>query len=345
MVCNLPGEALPGLARRLITELSAPYEAGDYVVKVGASIGLAIAESFWVTADQLFHEADAALYRAKAIGRGTWHMFDADLKNMIARRDELQEALGSAIAQGGLHLAFQPIFDIQSGRLSSVEALARWQRPDGELVSPTEFVALAESCGLISDLGDWVLFEACNRAAELPPDINLAVNISPTQLRDRGLISSLPRVFAATGLDPRRLEFELTETAFMNMSQATLDMLDEIRAFGIGINLDDFGVGQTSLDYLRRYPFSTLKIDQSFIRDMPTSKASRAIVRGVVSMAKELGIKTTAEGIETEEHLAIVRAVGCEQAQGFLLGRPVGMGRIMAMLEVGGSLGANFSVC
>ena len=344
VVCNLAGEALSGLARRLIAELSAPYEADGTAIKVGASIGLAVAESFWVTADQLFHEADAALYRAKASGRGTWRVFDEELKTRIARRDELQEALGHAIAQGGLHLAFQPIFDIQSGCLSSVEALARWQRADGELVPPSEFVALAESCGLISELGDWVLFEACKLAADLPADIRLAINISPTQLRDRGLMSCLPRIFSVTGLDPRRLEFELTETAFMDMTQATLDLLDEIRAFGIGINLDDFGVGQTSLDYLRRYPFSTLKIDQSFIRDMPTSKASRAIVRGVVSMAKELGIKTTAEGIETDEHLAVVRAVGCEQAQGYLLGRPVGIGRIKAMLDVGGTLHANSPV-
>jgi diguanylate cyclase (GGDEF)-like protein len=338
VACNLPSEALSGLARRLIEDLSAPYEADGYDIKVGTSIGVAIAESFWTSADQLFHRADAALYRAKSSGRGTWRIFDEELRAGIARRDGLQAELSVAIARGDLHLAFQPIFDIQSGRLSSVEALARWLRADGEMVPPSEFVAVAESCGLISELGDWVLLEASKLAVDLPGDIRLAINISPTQLRDRDLLTRLPKVFAETGLNPRRLEFELTENAFLDMTQTTLDLLDEIRAFGIGINLDDFGVGQTSLDYLRRYPFSTLKIDQSFIRDMPTSKASRAIVRGVVSMARELGIKTTAEGIETKEHLAVAREVGCEQAQGYLLGRPVSIGRIRAMLEIGGPL-------
>ena len=329
VISNLDGETLAGRARCLVSELSAIYHVNGYALKVGVSIGLAMADDSGVTAEQLLHDADAALYRAKASGRGTWRPFDKELKTIVTRRAELQEELTTVISRAGLHLSYQPIFNLETGGLHAVEALVRWKRSKGEFVSPSEFIPLAESCGLISDLGGWILAEACRAAAKLPFKASIAVNISPIQLRDRRLLSQLEHALKTSGLDPLRLDFEVTETAFLDMSQATLDLLDEIRAFGIGINLDDFGVGQTSLDHLRRYPFSAIKIDQSFIRDMPTSRASRAIVRGVISIAKELGIKTTAEGIETDEHLTMVRDLGCQFAQGNLLGKPDLVGEIV----------------
>ena len=319
---GLTEQAIVSVARRMIAELSTPYSADGFVLDIGVSIGIAIAGACGHTADDLLMGADAALYRAKSEGRGTWRLFNDHLRDEVNRRLELQEELAEAIAAGGLSLVFQPIAALGSRRPVSLEALVRWRRRGGETVPSAEFVALAEDCGLIFDLGRWVLTEACAGAALLDPGIRIAVNVSPLQLRERGFLSDLRNVLAETGLSPARLDIEVTETAFLDINQATLDLLDEIHAMGIGIILDDFGVGQTSLDHLRKYPFSVIKIDQSFIREMPTSRASRAIVRGVIGMARELGIATTAEGIETAEHLEIVRDLGCDYWQGFLLGRP-----------------------
>ncbi len=314
-------QAVLGIARRMISELSLPYGANGLVLEVGVSIGIAMAGMTGATAEGLLKSADAALYQAKADGRGTWRLFDEELRHRLERRMQLQQELAHAIKAGGLSLMFQPIAALNSRRPVAMEALVRWRR-NGQFVPSSDFVPLAEDCGLIFDLGRWVLREACAQAAFLAPDIRIAINVSPLQLRDRVFLSDLRRVLAETGIPATRLDIEVTETAFLDINQATLDLLDEIHAMGIGIILDDFGVGQTSLDHLRKYPFSVIKIDQSFIREMPTSKASRAIVRGVVGMARELGIATTAEGIETAEHLNIVRDLGCDYWQGYLLGRP-----------------------
>ena len=300
----------------------APTRPDGFVLDIGVSIGIAIAGACGKTADDLLMGADAALYRAKSEGRGTWRLFNEHLRNEVNRRLELQEELAEAIASDGLSLVFQPIAALGSRQPVALEALVRWRRRSGEPVPSSEFVALAEDCGLIFELGRWVLKRACAGATLLDPKVRIAVNVSPLQLRDRGFLSDLRSVLAETGLAPARLDIEVTETAFLDINQATLDLLDEIHTLGIGIILDDFGVGQTSLDHLRKYPFSVIKIDQSFIREMPTSRASRAIVRGVIGMARELGIATTAEGIETAEHLEIVRDLGCDYWQGYLLGRP-----------------------
>ena len=328
-VFELGEQAVLGAARRMIFELSQPYSAHGFVLEVGVSIGIAIAGAPGRSAEDLLKGADTALYRAKSEGRGTWRVFNEELRHAVDRRRELQEELAQAIAGGGLKLVFQPIAALGSWRPVAVEALVRWRRYGGEVVPSTEFVALAEDCGLIFDLGRWVLREACTQAALLAPDIRMAINVSPLQLRDRSFLPDLRSVLAETGVPPTRLDIEVTETAFLDINQATLDLLDEIHALGIGIILDDFGVGQTSLDHLRKYPFSVIKIDQSFIPEMPTSRASRAIVRGVVGMARELGIATTAEGIETAEHLDIVRELGCDYWQGYLLGRPEEMASLM----------------
>ena len=320
-IFDLKEQAIFGVAHRMISELSLPYSAHGLVLEVGVSVGIAMANTAGRSADGLLKNADAALYQAKSDGRGTWRLFNEELQHRLERRLELQEDLAQAITAGGLSLMFQPIAALNSRRPVAMEALVRWRR-GGQFVPSSEFVPLAEDCGLIFDLGRWVLREACTQAAFLAPDIRIAINVSPLQLRDRGFLSDLRNVLAETGVPATRLDIEVTETAFLDINQATLDLLDEIHALGIGIILDDFGVGQTSLDHLRKYPFSVIKIDQSFIREMPTSRASRAIVRGVIGMARELGIATTAEGIETAEHLSIVRDLGCDYWQGYLLGRP-----------------------
>ena len=327
-VFGLNEQAVLGIASRMISELSRSYSADSLVLTVGVSVGIAIAGTIGQSADDLLKNADTALYQAKAEGRGTWRLFDKKLQHAAERRLELQEGLAKAIAADGLSLMFQPIAELSSRRTIAVEALVRW-RHDGQFVPSSEFVPLAEDCGLIFELGRWVLRQACMQAALLAPDIRMAINVSPLQLRDRGFLLDLRSVLAETGISAARLDIELTETAFLDIDQTTLDLLDEIHALGIGIILDDFGVGQTSLDHLRKYPFSVIKIDQSFIREMPTSRASRAIVRGVVGMARELGIATTAEGIETAEHLNIVRELGCDYWQGYLLGRPEELVHVM----------------
>ncbi len=328
-VFELTEQAVLAVARRMILDLSRPYSIDGFLIEVGVSIGIAIASMSETSAGDLLKGADAALYRAKSEGRGTWRLFDEELQQKVERRLELQEELAQVIAAGGLSLVFQPIAPLGSRRAVALEALVRWRRKDGQSVPSSEFVSLAEDCGLIFDLGRWVLQEACSKAAQLDTSLRIAINVSPLQLRDRSFMADLRRVLASTGVSPARLDIEVTETAFLDMNQAMLDLLDELHAMGIGIILDDFGVGQTSLNHLRKYPFSVIKIDQSFIREMPTSRACRAIVRGVIGMARELGIATTAEGIETPEHLDIVRELGCDYWQGYLLGAPEEIGKLV----------------
>jgi diguanylate cyclase (GGDEF)-like protein len=324
---------LPVIAGRIISELSKPHLVDGKYLEVGVSIGVAISQSGEQTSEALLQNADVALYQAKSEGRSTWRQYDAALSMQHNRRRLLQMELQASLEDRRFRLEYQPIFDLETGALDSLEALARWQRPSGEPVSPAEFITIMEDSRQIEDLGEWVLEQACRDVAAMPPGIKLAVNVSPIQLRSRRIIEALQRALLNSQLDPKRLALELTETAFFEIDDATLSLLREIRGFGVGINLDDFGVGQTSLTQLRRFPFNVLKIDQSFIRDMPTNKSANAIVRGLASMAADLGIHTTAEGIETAEQLALVTQAGCKNAQGYFLHRPEPIGSILHLAK------------
>lgn len=315
-------ELLDALARRVLTEISMPYVLDDLDLQIGVSIGIATNTADVRSSEAILRHADMALYQSKSDGKGRWRLYDSALSDKTDRRRLLQDELRTSIDNGDLRVEFQPIFDLASNQATTVEVLVRWTRSSGEVVAPSEFIPLAENTGLIESLGEWVLTNACQNMSFLPAHIKVAVNVSPLQLRNRRFFAVIAQTLAKTQLDPARLELELTETAFFDMSPETLDMLREIRALGVGITLDDFGVGQTSLGQLRQFPFTSLKIDQSFVQDMPGNSSSRAIVRGLTLMAHELGIQTTAEGIETAEQLELVRSSGCVNGQGFLLGGP-----------------------
>ena len=323
------------LANRLVAELSRPYVVDGRELQVGVSIGIAIANEADRSEELLLRDADAALYQAKADGKGTLRFYSQELRDSAQRRRTLEVELAQAIRADDLHLSYQPIFHVRSGSLHGVEALVRWNRTDGEALSPAEFVPLAENSRSIDDLGKWVLMRACSEAARLPRGTNLAVNVSALQLRGTHLPDYVDRALKLNKLDPRRLQLELTETAFIEMSDATLAMLNELHKRGIGISLDDFGVGNTSLNQLRRFPFSNIKIDRSFVQDLPGNPAARAIVKGLTCMAADMGMTVTAEGVETQEQLDLVRQTNCDFVQGFLLACPVDLPDIQEAFELG----------
>ena len=311
------------MADRLVARLSMPYQVEGFQVEVGATIGVAFASSNLTSSTALLRNADTALYQAKMDGRGRTRFYDRELSDRDLYRSKMQAELRSAIDNNRLHLLFQPIVSLDDGLVSAVEALVRWDHPVHGLLGAGEFVPLAESCGLIDSLGEFMLTRACQEGRLLPSTTTIAVNVSPLQLHGRRFIAHLRKVLADTGFSPTRLELELTETALFEMSAQTFALLKEISQLGIRINLDDFGVGHTSLGQLRKFPFNTLKIDQSFTHDMPSNSSARVIVRGLASMAAELGIRTVAEGIETPEQLQLVREAGCDDAQGFFLAPPM----------------------
>ncbi len=310
-------------AMAVIGAIAAPMQLGTVQARVGASIGIALRCAQEAVAEPalLLRQADMALYRAKTEGRNTVRFFDAGMASLLHRRTQMKADLEGALADGGLSLHFQPLVLLASGMCGGAEALARWTHPEHGAVPPSEFIPLAEHTGLIGRLGAWVLRAACEQAAGWN-GIVLAVNLSPEQVRQPGLVDLVTATLAETGLPPERLELEITETVLLHDTEATLETLGGLRRLGVGIVLDDFGMGYSSLGYLSQFPFTKLKIDKSFIARIGTEPRSAAIIRAVVTLGQSLAIGVTAEGIETPAQLAFVHSVGCDQAQGYLLGRP-----------------------
>jgi predicted signal transduction protein with EAL and GGDEF domain len=301
-------------------------------VVVGASVGLALAPGDGGDPDELLKRADMALYRAKADGRGTFRSFEPGMDARLQARRLLELDLRKALAAGELELHYQPLVDLRTGAVSALEALLRWRHPARGLVPPGEFVPLAEEIGLIVPVGEWVLRRACADAAGWPGGVRVAVNLSAAQFRGRELVAAVVGALAAAGLAPARLELEITETVLLRDGEATLAMLRELRASGVRVAMDDFGTGYSSLGYLRSFPFDKIKIDRCFVRDLGASADCEAIVRAVTGLGGSLGIATTAEGVETEAQLARLRAEGCDEAQGFHLGRPVPAAEVAGLL-------------
>ncbi len=266
--------------------------------------------------------ADLALYRAKAEGRGTFRFFEPDMDARIQARRALEVDLRRALQAGEFTLAYQPQVNLLSNDLAAMEALLRWNHPERGPVSPAEFIPVAEEMGLIVPLGEWVLREACNEAARWPDPIRVAVNLSPVQFRNRGLVTTVTSALAAARLAPSRLELEITEAVLLQDDEAIVTMLHQLRALGVRIAMDDFGTGYSSLSYLRSFPFDKIKIDRSFIKDIERNRDSAVIIRAVASLGASLGIETTAEGVETAEQLEIVRRAGCTEMQGYLVSPP-----------------------
>ncbi len=318
---NQRGDAI-ALANRLLERIGAPYEIDGHRIIIGISIGIAMAPQDGLDTERLLKNADLALYRAKADGRNTYRFFEPDMDAELRLRRALEIDLHNAITNDEFEAYYQPLVKIDTGEICAAEALIRWHHPVHGLVAPDHFISVAEERGLITALGRWMLNRACTDAAKWPSHIRVAVNLSPVQFRNGDLVETVTGALADSGLDPTRLELEITESVLLQKNVRNLYILHQIKNLGVSIVLDDFGTGYSSLSYLRLFPFDKIKIDQSFVREMPDRTDCAAIVCAITSLGRELAMVTTAEGVETEEQLALVRAAGCTQAQGFLFSRP-----------------------
>ena len=287
-----------------------------------ASMGIAVAPSDGVDGTTLMKNADLALYRAKRDGKATYHFFEPSLDEQARHRRQMELDLRLAIRDGGFDLYFQPLYSMHEERLKAFEALIRWPHADG-MISPADFIPLAEDTGLIVQIGEWVIREACRQAASWPGDLSVAVNISPKQFQSPNLATVVLSALASSGLPANRLELEITESIFISNVEKTLEALHSLRALGVRIALDDFGTGYSSLSYLRSFPFDKLKIDQSFVRDLSQGGNANAMIRAITTLADALGMETLAEGVEDEEQAEILRKEGCHQIQGYLLSKPI----------------------
>ncbi|WP_456622067.1 MULTISPECIES: bifunctional diguanylate cyclase/phosphodiesterase [unclassified Bradyrhizobium] len=321
------------LAGRLVEVISAPYEINDHQIVIGVSIGISLSPQDGSDPDELLKNADLALYRAKADGRGTYRFFETGMDARAQARRLLEMDLRAAVQRDEFQAYYQPIRDVASGRVVAFEALLRWNHPQRGLIAPVSFIPLAEETGLIVQLGEFVLRSACTDAATWPDDVDVAVNLSPVQFKNPNLIASVTEALAASGLAARRLELEITESVLLQNSEATLTTLHELRAMGVRISLDDFGTGYSSLSYLRSFPFDKIKIDRSFVSELATREDSMAIIRAVTGLGRSLGIVTTAEGVENDAQLELLRREGCTQAQGYLFSKPRPASDVMIMLN------------
>lgn len=323
--------ALSDLARTLIAEVSRPYVVDGHRIEIGTSLGIAVARPGKALAAALVRDADLALYAAKADGRGTFRFFAPEMHSEAADRQALEADLGTALAKGELRLLFQPIVDTVTEEVLAFEALLRWQHPARGLIPPSVIIPLAEESGLLAPIGDWVIRTACAEAAKWPGHIRVAVNLSPVQLADPALAATLTATLARSGLDPDRLELEVSEAAFLGGS-ASHDRLDRLKRLGVRLVLDNFGTAQVGLAHLRTAPLDKIKIDRSFVAGAaaPGSR-NAAIVRGIVVLAENLGMDTTAEGVEALPEMSLIRRLGCSQVQGFLFGRPASAEEALAL--------------
>ncbi|PSO19312.1 EAL domain-containing protein [Bradyrhizobium sp. MOS003] len=320
------------LAKRLLAAIADPYLLDGHSVVIGASIGIAMAPGDGDDSEKLLKSADMALSRAKLDARGTFAFFEAALDAKAQSRRKIEVELRDAIQNDVLRPYYQPLIDLQSGRITGFEALVRWPHAERGMVSPAEFIPVAEDTGLINPLGGLMLRRACLDAAAWPDDVRVAVNLSPLQFRSGNLLSIVTDALRHSGLPPRRLELEITETLLLEKSAQVLATLHALRALGVRISMDDFGTGYSSLSYLRSFPFDKIKIDQSFVRDLGANREAQAIIRSIVSLGKGLGVTITAEGVETEAELSCLRTEGCDEGQGFLFSKARPNAEIMSLL-------------
>jgi len=308
-------EAIRSIARRLVEMVSRPYLLQGGVANIGVSIGVAFAAA-GVDADTLLRQADLALYKSKADGRGRFGFFEPSLQTAAEARQMLEFDLRAALPLGQFELFFQPTLQLGQNRLSGFEALIRWRHPRRGLVPPDGFLPMAEELGLIGPIGEWVLRQACAEAMRWPEALTVSVNVAARQFDGDLLVPAVKAALAASGLPGHRLELEVTEGALLRHGQGTLEQLRLLKAMGLQVSLDDFGTGYSSLTQLRSFPFDRVKIDRSFANDI-------AVVRAVAALGASLGILTTAEGVETEEQMRRLHEEGCTEAQGYLLSQPV----------------------
>jgi len=321
------------LAQGLLEAIDSPFVLDGQAVVIGATIGIAMAPNDGDESDELLKHADMALSRAKSETRGTFSFFEAGMDARAQSRRKIELDLRDAIHNDVLRPYYQPLVDLSTGRITGFEALVRWPHPERGMISPGEFIPVAEETGLINALGTLMLRRACMDAARWPDDVRVAVNLSPAQFPVGNLLSIVIDALKQSGLAPKRLELEITETALLEKSDHVLATLHALRALGVRISMDDFGTGYSSLSYLRSFPFDKIKIDQSFVRDLAENRDAQAIIRAIVSLGKGLGVTITAEGVETEAELSCLRAEGCHEGQGFLFSRARPNAEIVALLR------------
>jgi diguanylate cyclase (GGDEF)-like protein len=327
-------DAATNLATKLIETIGGCYDLDGRSIVVGASIGIAMAPGDGADPEELIKNADLALYRSKGDRGGTFRFFEPQMDERIRARRSLEAELRAAHAEGQFELHYQPLVRIETGRVSGLEALIRWRHPQRGLVYPAEFIKVAEETGLIVPIGAWVLERACVDAAQWPDDISVEVNVSSIQFqRYNQLVAAVQAALSVSGLSPRRLELEITESVLFDDDEFALATLHKLRDLGVRIAMDDFGTGYSSLAYLRKFPFDKIKIDQSFVRELENDASCLAIIRAVVNLSVSLGITTTAEGVETAAQLEQLHREGCDEVQGFLFSAPRPAAEISFMLS------------
>ena len=326
------------VAERVQSELRIPFWLGTNEVFSGASIGIAHGSAAYASPEDILRDADTALYRAKAQGRGRCVEFDASMHDRAVELLQLETSLRRALERNELHLHYQPVISLRTGQISGAEALLRWKHPERGLVPPLEFIPLAEETGLIVDIGAWVLREACRQMKEWQgrlgqPELEIGVNLSSRQFQAPGLVAQVAEVLRETGLSPRCLRLEVTESLLMDKHPNVAETMTELRAMGVRIDLDDFGTGYSSLSYLHQFPIDTLKIDRSFVQRIGENEDGREIVNTILALAESLDMEVVAEGVETEQQLELLRKMHCGFAQGYHLSRPIEAPQFEALIS------------
>lgn len=327
-------EGSVSLAKRLIASTIESLQVGEHPIPMSISIGIAISSGSSRDCERLLQKANIALDRAKLGGGSVYRFYEEEMDLQLQLRQRMEQDLRKAIDKGSLALHYQPLFNVTDQRLLGFEALLRWQHAEHGFVSPADFIPLAEETGLIMGIGEWVLEQACKDALCWAGDRKIAVNLSPIQFRDPDLPAKIAAIIKRTGLPPERLELEITEGVLIEDADTALAMLVELKSLGVRISMDDFGTGYSSLSYLKRFPFDKIKIDRSFVSQLEVGSEDAAIVRAILAMGHSLGMIATAEGVESAEQFDYLQLEGCDEAQGFLLGRPMPFEYALALCNV-----------
>ncbi|MFC5556096.1 putative bifunctional diguanylate cyclase/phosphodiesterase [Methylobacterium iners] len=321
------------LARRIVDLVGRTYMVDGHLLSIGASVGVALAPNDGADVDKLLKNADLALYRAKLDGRATYRFFEPEMDARMQMRRQLELDMRQALARREFQLHYQPQLQLEGNRLIGCEALIRWQHPVRGMVSPLDFIPLAEEIGLIVPIGEWVMRQACRDAVTWPAPLSVAVNVSPAQFKSERLVEMVMSALSASGLPATRLEVEITEGVLLHESEKTLQTLHRLRELGVRVSMDDFGTGYSSLSYLRSFPFDKIKIDRSFVKDLSDKRDGEAIIRAIAGLGKSLGMTTVAEGVETPDQMERIRAEGCTDVQGYLISRPVPASEVLKFLS------------
>ncbi|MCJ2011801.1 putative bifunctional diguanylate cyclase/phosphodiesterase [Methylobacterium sp. J-076] len=320
------------LARRLVDLIGRTYMVEGHLLTIGASVGVALAPEDGADADKLLKNADLALYRAKLDGRGTYRFFEPEMDARMQARRKLELDMRQGLARREFQLHYQPQLQLESDRLIGCEALIRWCHPERGMISPLDFIPLAEEIGLIVPIGEWVIRQACRDAMTWPDHMSVAVNVSPAQFKSDRLVETIISALASSGLSAQRLEVEITEGVLLRENEKTLQTLHRLRELGVRVSMDDFGTGYSSLSYLRSFPFDKIKIDRSFIKDLTSKPDGEAIIRAIAGLGKSLGMTTVAEGVETSEQMQRIRLEGCTDVQGYLISKPIPADDLLSFL-------------